>query len=405
MRQPASIPLLRTDRILVLLLGVVTAIDAMSIDVYLPAAPLMRADLGTSDVRVQQAMAVFFAGIILGQLTWGPLSDQFGRRRPLLTGLVLFCVGCLLALLAPDVGALIVGRFLQSVGASAGVVVARAIVHDMFDGVQAPKIYSLLMQILGVTAVVSPLVGGAILLSGQWRPIFAFLVGVGMMCTLACLFRLPESLPTMRGSPTNARLFLSSYRALLASRAYLCAVLASAFSMACMFGLLTGSAFYFVQQARWSSAAYALLYAFTSLIFIITCQINILALKSVSPARLCLRALIAQLVVAAVLAGMGVTGTAGPTSVAIAMTVLIAIVGFIFSNATACVMSVAKGNAGAASGLLGVLQFGASALVAPLVTASTDIERSISLTLAACAALALLAWLAAGDLIPSGSGE
>jgi MFS transporter, DHA1 family, multidrug resistance protein len=382
---------------LVILLGVVTAMDAMSIDVYLPAAPLMRADFGTTEARIQQAMSTFLAGIIIGQLAWGPISDQFGRRRPLLSGLALFCIGCLISLFATNVGAMIAGRFLQGIGASAGVVIARAIVHDMNDSAQAAKTYSLLMQILGVTAVVSPLIGGAILLSGRWRPIFVFLVGTGFGCALACLIRLPESLPENRRLPADARLLLQHNLALLRNRFYLCASLASAFSMACMFALLTGSAFYFVQQAHWSSGAYALLYAFSSLAFIVTCQINILALKRVPPARLCFRAIVAQTIVAVTLASLDVIDVAGPWAVAIAMTGLIALLGFIIGNATACVMSVAKSHAGVASGLLGVLQFMASGLVVPLVTTSGNIERSMSLTVAGCALAALLAWLAARE--------
>ncbi len=178
---------------LTLLLGSLTAFGPMAIDMYLPSMPAIAADLNTTPANAQQTMSVFLIGMALGQLLYGPISDRVGRRPPLIVGIAVFVVMSIGCAFAKTIGALIVLRFLQALGACVGQVVARAVVTDVYDRREAPRMFSMLMLVMGLAPILAPIGGGWILAVADWQAIFLFLALFGVVIGGLVIARLPES--------------------------------------------------------------------------------------------------------------------------------------------------------------------------------------------------------------------
>lgn len=379
-----------------ILLGLLTAVDAMAIDSYVPALPAIQRDLGVSAASVQATLSIFFIGVAIGQAVWGPVSDRLGRRKPMLAGLLAFVLGTVIVAVAPDIGVMLAGRFCQAIGASAALVLARAIVSDAWPEAEASRIYSKLAQVLGFTALISPLIGSGLLTLGSWRWIFAALAVIGVVAWLWTRRTLPETLAetlvdrTARDGTGSSG--AGGYATLLRAPGFLRAVLVSALAMGTMFVVLTGSSFLFIGEFGWSPGAFSVLYAATSLGFIGTCQLNIMALRRRSAGQVLRHALIAQFVLAAVFAGLILTATGGAAALALIVLLLMGLLGFILGNSVAAAMARAPAaSTGAASGLIGLAQFVLSAAVAPLATIGSSVPVSTAMTLVACAAAACTA--------------
>src|SRR5690348_6174119 len=180
------------------LLGALTAVGPLSLDMYLPALPSLGHDLGASESQVQLTITACLIGIAAGQLFAGPLSDGWGRRRPVVAGAIAYCLATFLCALAPSVGLLTAARFVQGLAGGVGVVIARAIVRDLYSGVAAAKYFSRLVLVFGVAPIVAPSIGSAVLRVADWRGVFVVLGAVGGLIALAVVLRLPETLPPER---------------------------------------------------------------------------------------------------------------------------------------------------------------------------------------------------------------
>src|SRR5699024_10186667 len=181
-----------------LLLGGLTAFGPLSIDMYLPSLPTMTGDLATDEGTLQFTLTAFVVGLALGQLVVGPISDSFGRRRPLLIGLAVYVGASIIAAQASAVELLIAVRFIQALGAAAGVVIARAAVRDLFSGTAMTKFFSMLMLVTGCAPILAPIMGGQILHWTSWRGVFWVLTGFGTLLLALIAFTLPEPLPRQR---------------------------------------------------------------------------------------------------------------------------------------------------------------------------------------------------------------
>jgi MFS transporter, DHA1 family, multidrug resistance protein len=385
-RHPASpLPLVAPS---LALLGVLTAIDAMSIDSYVPALPLIARTMGVSPMAIQGTLSLFLLGIGLGQAFWGPLSDRLGRRGPLLAGLVIYCLGALGCALAPSVGWLSLARFIQAIGASSGLVLARAIVADIWPEERTARIYSLLMQVLGVTALVSPLAGAGLLSLAGWRSIFLvlLLVGAGSLAWSALDIR--ESLPP-RG-PAGGGALLAGYARVARRPAFLLATVAASLGTAAMFATLSGSSFLFVTHFGWTSGEFSLLYAGSALVFIGVCEINQRALHRRSADELLRLAVTLQVAGAAVLALLLLApGGVQAWGFALGWIALMGNLGLLLGNSVAVAMRLAPArDAGTASAVIGITQFALSAAVAPLATLSANLPACFAMTTLGCAVLA-----------------
>ena len=232
---------------LIAILAGLMAFAPMSIDMYLPALPELTRAFATDTARVQNTVASFFLGFAVGQAFYGPLTDRFGRKKPLFVTLTLFTLVSLGCIFAPDIDSFIILRFLQASAACAGVVIARAVVRDVFESHEAVKVLGALTLIFGLAPVLAPMIGGYLLLWFGWWAIFLALVLFGTLSLLCVIFFLPETHRPEHARPLALGSILATYGHLLGQRRFLGYALCGGFGSAGMFAYITGSPYVFMQ--------------------------------------------------------------------------------------------------------------------------------------------------------------
>ncbi|MFZ2872665.1 Bcr/CflA family multidrug efflux MFS transporter [Zavarzinia sp.] len=347
---------------LIVILGSLTAFAPLSIDMYLPAFPALETHFGASAGAVQGTLAAFFIGLAIGQSVHGPLSDRLGRRLPMVGGILVYVAASIAAIFAPDIETLSVLRFVQALGGCAGIVIARAMVRDLFDERDSARVFSLLMLVMGLAPILAPMLGGQLLAIADWRWIFAALATFGAACLGAVFFALPETLPAEQRQRGGLARILHAYGRLLADPVFMGFSLSSGFLMAGMFAYITGSPFVFITLYGVSPQAYGLLFGLNALGLIATSQINMRLLRHYSGRQILAVVMVAQALAAVALAGVTLVQPAQLVFVLVPLFACIASLGFVSANAAAAAMSRAGANAGIASALIGVLQFGLGAL-------------------------------------------
>ena len=276
---------------MIVVLGAMVALGPLTIDMYLPALPRIASELGVSSSVAQLTLTGTLAGLALGQLIVGPLSDSLGRRRPLMAGIVLHMVASVLCLFAPNIEVLSVARGLQGMGAAAAMVVAVAVVGDLFDDTEAATVMSRLMLVLGVAPIVAPSLGAAVLLKASWHWVFAGLIVLAGALLLVAALALPETLPAAHRRPLRVRSIASTYLVLLSDLRFVILVLVGALGMAGLFAYIAGAAF--VLQGRYGldQQTFALVFGAGAIAFVAATQLNVLLLRRFSPLRILLGAL------------------------------------------------------------------------------------------------------------------
>ncbi len=245
-------------------LALISTINALSTSAYLPALPAVAADLGAPTTSVQLTLTAYLAGIAVGQLTWGPLSDAVGRRRPLLVGLACYVVASLLCAAASTIGMLLLFRALQGWSACAGTVLSRSVVADHARGTRLAQLLTVLL-LLGVLApVLAPLIGSGLLLTGSWRTVFLFLAAVGVPMAVGAWWRVAESLPSADRRPWSVPDLAHTVGGLLANRRFTGFAVTLASGFATMFVFMSAAPFLFqtrlgltAQQYAWVNAGVA----------------------------------------------------------------------------------------------------------------------------------------------------
>lgn len=251
-----------------LVLGLVSAIGPFAIDMYLPALPSIGHDLGASMGAVQASLMAFFAALAVGQVAYGTASDMLGRKPPLYVSLVLFGVASVGCALAPDIESLIVWRFVQGLGASAGMVIPRAIVRDMHTGVDAARLMSLLMLVFSVSPILAPL-GGSLLIEWHgWRSVFWAVAGIACLSLVVLFTGLPETRNPAERRQSSLRGAVRGYGLLLRDRHFLGLVFIGAFGMASFFAYLANSPFVLINHYGLSPRQYSLAFAVNAASFI-----------------------------------------------------------------------------------------------------------------------------------------
>ena len=228
---------------LVLLLGALSAFGPISMDTYLPGLPQLSADIGASAAATQLTLTTCLIGLALGQVIAGPLSDAFGRRRPLLAGLALFALASLLCAVAPDVWTLAAARLVQGAAGAAGIVIGRAVVRDLHEGAAMARFLALVLVVNGVAPIVAPIAGAALLHVTDWRGIFGVLAGIGAALLLWTAAMLRETLPLALRHRGGLAATLRVFARLLSDRRFLGYVLSCGFVFAAMFAYIAGSPF------------------------------------------------------------------------------------------------------------------------------------------------------------------
>ncbi|MDS0138076.1 MULTISPECIES: multidrug effflux MFS transporter [unclassified Amycolatopsis] len=375
----------------VLVLGGLTAFGPLSIDMYLPALPRMAADLHAADSTVQLTLSAFIVGLALGQLVLGPLSDALGRRGPLLAGLVLYVVGSVLCAVSPDALLLVAARLVQSLGAAAGIVIARATVRDLFSGTAMTKFFSTLMLVSGLAPILAPLIGGQLLNWTSWRGVFVVLTAFGALLLAVVVFFLPE--PSAVRSPLRLGQVMRTYGRLALDRSFAGYALASGLLFASMFAYISGSSFALQGVYGLSPQAYSVVFGANGVGIVLAGQLNGRLVGRVRERVLLLSGLL-----------LGVFGGAfvlasvllkAPLAVLlVSLFLLVSSIGLVMPNASSLALASHARSAGAASALLGVLQFVVGAVATPLVgLGGPGTAVPMAATMAGFAALALVAYL------------
>src|ERR1700754_3249230 len=271
---------------MIALLGVMVALGPLTIDMYLPALPRIADELSVSSSVVQLTLTGTLAGLALGQLIVGPLSDSLGRRRPLMAGIVLHMVASVLCMLAPNLVVLGLARVLQGVGAAAAMVVAIAVVGDLFADSAAATVLSRLMLVLGVAPVVAPSLGAAILLHASWHWVFTALVVLAGALLLLAATALPETLPPSHRRPLQVRGIAATYAELLRDSRFVILVLVAALGMSGLFAYIAGASF--VLQGRYGldQQVFALVFGAGAVALIGATQLNVVLLRRFTPASI-----------------------------------------------------------------------------------------------------------------------
>ena len=372
-----------------LLLGALTAFAPLSIDMYLPAFPTAAADLGASIAAVEKTLAAFFAGMALGQLAYGPLTDRFGRRRPLLAGCALYTVASVLCALAPNVHLLLVARFLQALGGAAGIVVVRAVVRDLYQVEDSARIYSRLMLVMGAAPILAPLLGSALLVLVGWRAIFWVLAGFGAAAFAAAYLRLPETHGGTPGAAHPARA-VANFAAVLADRRFLAPAVAAACALGTMFAYITGSPDVLINHFRVGPTTYALVFGCNAAGFIAFSQVNAHLVRRIGPRELLRRGLYVLSLVSTLQIVCAFTGSGGAGLIVALWFLQLSSLGFVAANATALALADQGPRAGSAAALLGAGQF----LCAGLAGSALGLGRQLGGTAQAISVL-----VAAGALV------
>ncbi|MFF4268416.1 multidrug effflux MFS transporter [Streptomyces sp. NPDC001536] len=368
--RPSTRAARRTGWVVTLTLGGLTATPPLAMDMYLPSLPEVTDSLHAPAATVQLTLTACLLGMALGQLVVGPMSDRWGRRRPLLIGLVVYVVATALCALAPTVETLVAFRLTQGLAGAAGIVIARAVVRDLYDGVAMARFFSTLMLIGGVAPIVAPVIGGQILRLTDWRGVFVVLTVVGALLAVLVWAKLPETLPVERRHAGGVGEALRSMGALLADLPFTGFMLAGGFAFAALFAYISASPFVIQEIYGASPQTFSLLFGLNSIGLVVVGQINgkllvgRVSLEKVLGAGL---AIVIAAATALLLMSLGVFGEPGLVAVAAALFVLMSAMGVTLPNAQSLALLRTKHSAGSASALLGTSSFLIGAIASPLV--------------------------------------
>jgi DHA1 family bicyclomycin/chloramphenicol resistance-like MFS transporter len=351
---------------LLLILGGLSALGPASIDLYVPGIPSIADDFAAAAWSVQLTIGIFLFGLGVGQLISGPLSDQFGRRRPMLTAIVVFFAASIACGLAPSVHWLVGARLLQGLAAAAGVVISRAVIRDLYGGATAARYLSRLMLIYGLAPVLAPVVGGQILAVTSWRGLFVVL-GVFALAMFVITYRaLPETLPAARRRSGGMVQIRDAFGTLFRHRAFMGYALSVGLGTAAMISYLSASPFVIQDLHGVSAQTFGLLFAVNGIAMVTGSQMNAHLVGRFHPRRILLAAGCVWVLVAALLL-VFVLADSPLWTILCCFAVLMGCWGFMPMNAVALGMNDHREIAGSASAILGLFQYGTAGVAAPLV--------------------------------------
>src|SRR5688572_20248624 len=393
---------------LAVILGALTAMGPLAIDMYLPALPTIARELETTAASMQVSLAVYFIGIAVGQAFYGPLSDRWGRKPALYFGLTLFVVSSAGCALAADVGTLIALRFLQALGGCAPLVVPRAVVRDHFDQQGSVRMLSVLILVMGLAPILAPLVGGQLLVNFGWRSVFWLLAAYGAVWLSVVTLFLPESLPPARRRRQRLGEVLGVYGRLMRDRVYMGYVLSGGLIFSGLLAYIAGSPFVFIELFGVAPEQYGLFFGANAIGIISASQINRWLANRYEARRIVSVVLPVAMTAGIVLLLDAYSGFGGFTGILVPLFCFIACHGFVMPNTTALAMEPHGSVAGSASALLGTLQFVLGATAGILVgMLGNGTAVPLAAVIAGCGAAAFVTYRIlprSGGRIPVGEG-
>lgn len=373
-----------------ILMGLLTALGPLAIDLYLPAFPMIAADLKSSEASVERTLASYLLGMALAQLFYGPISDRFGRKPPLIFGLTLFSIASVVVAFSQDIEHLTLWRIAQAFGGAAGVVMPRAVIRDQLDTRDAAKALSIIMLIMGATPILAPILGGQILQFADWRSLFYIMAFCGVALLMATTFSMRETLDPSNITALHPKIIFATYTALFKHRGFLLYSLAAAFGSAGMFAYISGSPRTFITVFDIPVAWFGALFGLNAFCLILASQIGVRLLNLASPRRLLRLAQNTQLSI--VFTGLlctllGIMNVYGMMAMLMGF---MACQGIISPNAAALALAEQGKRLGAASALMGTIQMLCGALAGLAVSSWQQLSAlPLATVLAACV---LISW-------------
>lgn len=354
--------------LLILILGLLTAIGPLSIDMYLPAFPAIAKDLHTTVSAVMLSLSSFFIGISVGQLLYGPLLERFGRKKPLYFGLVLYALSSVACASAETVNTLIVFRLFQALGGCVGMVAARAMVRDLFEVKDNAKVFSTLMLVVAISPIIAPTLGGYITSMFGWRTIFGVLIAVIIMIIIGIYYLLPESKQPNSSFSLRPQFIIKSYVTIIINSQFNVYTFTGAIAYAGLYAYISGSPYVFMVLFKLNEYYYSWIFAFIAIGLITASQLNNFLLKKYSSEKIIKSVLYVQNAIGIVLVSLSILGYSELYSTIILIFIFLSCQGFIFPNVSALSMAPFSNNAGSASALMGFIQMSVGAIMSAVVS-------------------------------------
>ncbi len=352
----------------ILILGLLSAIGPFSIDMYLPGFPDIAADLHTTTAKVSLSLSSFFIGISVGQMLYGPLLDRYGRKKPLLIGLIIYFIASIGCAMAHTVDALIWLRLLQALGSCAGMVASRAMVRDLFPVNENAKVFSLLMLVVGVSPIIAPTLGGYVTSAFGWHYVFVILTVMAVLIFTAVYFYLPEG---RKPDPDFSLLpgpIVKRFTGVMLEPQFYTYALTGAIASAGLYAYIAGSPSVFMEIYGTSEKQYGWIFALVAAGLITASQINTLLLRKYKSEQIIVVALLCQSIIGIVLFTITLFGYADVYSTIFFCFLFLSCQGFTFPNSSALSLAPFTANAGSASALLGSIQMGIGAFTSAMVS-------------------------------------
>jgi len=350
----------------IVVLGMLSTFGPISLDLYLPALPQLAAELETSTSAAQLTLTACLIGLAVGQIVAGPMSDRFGRKRPLMIGLIAYALASLACAFAWSISVLLVLRLVQGLAGAAGIVIARAVARDLHEGRALVIFFSRLVLVSGLAPVIAPVLGGQLNRVMTWRGIFGVLAVIGVVLVLAGWLGLKESLPPEKRIVGGLTVTLRGFGLLIRDRFFVGVALAAGLVGASMFSYIAGATFVLQKIYGLSPQGFSLAFGVNSLGILGSAQLSARLTRRYSPLRVLAAGLAVNLTGALCLAASVLLGLGLPF-VLVSLFVMVSAIGMVLPTSTALALANYPERAGTASALLGLLQYLVGGLAAPLV--------------------------------------
>ncbi|MEZ7514589.1 multidrug effflux MFS transporter [Flavobacterium frigidarium] len=359
---------------LILILGSLTALGPFSIDMYLPGFAQIATDLNTTVASVAMTLSSYFIGISAGQLLYGPLLDRYGRKKPLFIGMLVYIAASLGCVFVRDIDTFIGLRFIQAVGSCAATVASVSMVRDLFPVKDIPKVFSLLMLVVGLSPMLAPTVGGYVTDWYGWHMVFVILMFIGIIIMLAAQFGLPNSYEPDTSISLKPKPILKNFANVLKEPQFYTYAFTGAIAFSGLFTYVAASPIIFMDIYKVDPKMYGWIFAFMSLSFILSSQLNSILLKWYRSEQLIYGALLTQSIIAVVFLVLAINNMLGLYETIGMLFLFLACLGISNPNTAGLTLAPFSNNAGSASALMGAIQLGLGALasfaVGVFVTAS-----------------------------------
>jgi DHA1 family bicyclomycin/chloramphenicol resistance-like MFS transporter len=376
---------------LIVLLGALTAFDPLSIDMYLPAFSDIQAEFLTSIDKVELSMSAFFIGMAVGQLFYGPLSDRFGRKKPLLAGMFLYLIATIGCAFAPNIETFIVLRVLQALGGCAGMVITRAVIRDLFESKKVADFLSSMALIMGLAPILAPSIGGFVNHLLGWRAIFGLLAVSNVVCLVCIYLFLPETIK-QRSSNLSIKSMLTSYGQLFRERSFIGYLIPDTAIRAGMFAYIAGSPFVFIELYNIPKEHYGWIFGMNALGLMAASQINRRLLKHFD-SDIILRWSVRVAAVAATVVFLSPQISSQVSMLLIPIFLFLATLNFVGPNALAGALASQGHRAGTASALYGCMQWSLASASSFMVSYfHNGTATPMTGTILACGLISLIAY-------------